>query len=164
MAHKKDDANAKRERTRAMIVATPMEMRRIAAMIVKKNALKPRKGALCIALSGELGSGKTTFVQGAGRSLGIARPLSSPTFVLMRAIALPRQKYGLSALYHFDWYRLAGEGGIKTLGWDEIIRNPHNAVFVEWADRAAKLFPAYTVWIEFAHANGKQRTIRIREK
>lgn len=90
------------------------------------------KGGQIICLSGDLGSGKTTFTQGLLKGLKIAGPYTSPTFVIMK-------KYK-NNIFHFDAYRV-GAKDILNLGWEEIIANKNNVVIVEWADRIKKIIP-----------------------
>src|SRR3972149_1991176 len=62
-----------------------------------------------LALKGELGSGKTTFVQGLAKGLGVKKRITSPTFILMREYAISHQPLAISYLYHVDLYRLEGD-------------------------------------------------------
>jgi len=91
-----------------------------------------RLGALCpdglvLLLTGDLGSGKTCFVQGLAAGLGVdkAEPVTSPTYALMN------QYHGRYALYHFDLYRLADADELDELGFDEIFSGP-GVKAVEW--------------------------------
>lgn len=79
----------------------------------------------CILLSGELGSGKTTFTQGLAKGLGITRTVSSPTFTIMKAYQ------GRLPLYHIDAYRL--EGLHQDLGFEELMEDDGVTV-IEWPD------------------------------
>jgi tRNA threonylcarbamoyladenosine biosynthesis protein TsaE len=81
-------------------------------------------------LSGDLGAGKTTFTQGLGRGLGIAAPINSPTFVLIREYA------GRLPLYHIDLYRLENPRAIANLGLNDYLAGDGVCV-VEWAERLA---------------------------
>ncbi len=90
----------------------------------------------CIALVGELGSGKTAFVRGLAVGLGVAdeRIVSSPTYVLVQEYA------GRIRLYHVDLYRLtAAEDELDNLGLDEMLSD--GVVVIEWADRAENALP-----------------------
>lgn len=125
----------------------------MAEQLAKKVKAKSRskgRGASVFALSGELGGGKTTFVQGFLRGLGIKRRAASPTFILMR-------RFG--NLHHLDAYRLKKPSELARLGFPEILRNPRNIVLVEWADRVRKLIPRNAIWIKFKH--GKKENERI---
>ena len=79
-------------------------------------------------LSGDLGAGKTTFTQGLGRGLGVAAPINSPTFVLIREYA------GRLPLYHIDLYRLGDAREVAALGLSDYLAGDGVCV-LEWAER-----------------------------
>src|SRR3989344_3335881 len=81
-----------------------------------------------VCLYGDLGSGKTTFVQGLAEGLGIKSRIISPTFIIMRSHEL---KNGM--FYHIDLYRIGSERDLEGLGIEEIINNKSNIVAIEWA-------------------------------
>ena len=113
-----------------------------------------------VALSGELGSGKTTFTQGFAEGLGITSRILSPTFILMRFYEL--EGWGRS-FYHIDLYRL--EAGIReemaNLGIFDIFGDPNNIVLIEWAEKAEGLLPENTVWVKFDRINENERKITV---
>jgi len=82
-----------------------------------------------IALSGKLGSGKTTLIQGIGQGLGITTPIKSPSFTLIH------EYQGFLPLYHFDLYRLISEEEIEHLGYEEYLFKKKGVVVIEWADK-----------------------------
>lgn len=90
-----------------------------------------------IALSGELGSGKTTFAQGFAEGLGIKDKVISPTFLIIRQYKIPSQK---NFFYHIDLYRLENVN-LRHSGLEEILSEPNNVVLIEWADKIAKDLP-----------------------
>ncbi len=104
------------------------------ALTLPKNAI--------LALHGELGSGKTTFVQGLAVGLGILEPIQSPTFVLLNLY---------EKLAHFDLYRLQNEGDFHNLGFDEYFEKI--MVAIEWPERIQKTLPPSTIHIYFYHEN-----------
>jgi len=90
---------------------------------------------LVVALSGNLGAGKTRFVQAAAEGLGISRnEVNSPTFVLIHEYA------GRMPVYHFDTYRLRDLDEFLELGADEYLHGD-GVCFVEWAERMAEALP-----------------------
>ena len=117
--------------------------------LAQEFAHKFKKGV--IALTGDLGAGKTTFVQGFAKGLGIKEKIISPTFVLIRQHKIPNSKY---ILYHVDLYRLENIDDLKMLGLDEILSNPNNIVLIEWAEKAKKLMPTNAIWIKFKDIDG----------
>lgn len=111
-----------------------------------------------IALTGNLGAGKTTFVQGFARGLGIKEKIISPTFVLIRQHKIPNS---LKTLFHIDLYRLENVLNISHLGLKEIIENPDNLVAIEWAEKIKKLLPKNITWISFENISETQRKVQV---
>ncbi|MDP2910450.1 MAG: tRNA (adenosine(37)-N6)-threonylcarbamoyltransferase complex ATPase subunit type 1 TsaE [bacterium] len=134
---------------------------KIARKIIKKE---PETNAFVIGLKGDLGGGKTTFVQGFARGLGIKEKILSPTFVIYKKFKilnykLPTINYKL--FYHFDCYRIKNSKEILGLGFKEIISNPQNIVVIEWADKIKKIMPKNTFWISFDFINESTRKITL---
>lgn len=110
------------------------------------------------ALIGELGTGKTTFVQGFAQGLNIKEKIISPTFVLIRQHQIPKSS---KILYHIDLYRLENTKDILYLGIKEILENPRNIVFIEWAEKIKNLLPKNTIEILFHLTKDDIRKITI---
>jgi tRNA threonylcarbamoyladenosine biosynthesis protein TsaE len=87
-----------------------------------------------VSLSGDLGAGKTTFVQGAAAALSVTEPVLSPTFTLVRTYA------GRIPVHHVDVYRLRAIQDVLDLGWDELLEGG-GVVLVEWGDVIESLLP-----------------------
>jgi len=123
----------------------------------KKVASNLKRGEV-FALSGELGSGKTTFVQGFAEGLRVSGRIISPTFILMR-------KYGAGDkdFYHIDLYRLEGniENEVVNLGLSDVWEKPENIVVIEWAEKIKKMVPKSARWIKFENLGGDRRKIII---
>ena len=85
---------------------------------------------LLVAISGELGAGKTTLVQAICRGYGVTEDVTSPTFALVHEYSAPR-----SVVHHLDLYRLDNPGQLDALAWDEIVNGP-GIVLIEWPERA----------------------------
>lgn len=108
-------------------------------------------------LSGDLGSGKTTLIQGLGLGLGIADPISSPTFTLVN-----EYPEGRVPLYHIDLYRLDGEEVTDLYleaYWDEQETAP-GIVAIEWAERLANL-PPQALYLALTYADNGGRTVTL---
>lgn len=113
-----------------------------------------KKNAAIFALIGDLGAGKTTFIQGFLNGLNIRQRAVSPTFVLMR-------RFG--NVYHLDAYRIKKTSEFEKLGIEDIFKNPENIVFIEWADRIRQLIPRDAVWIKFNYGEREsERLIEIK--
>lgn len=136
------------------------------------------RGSLVIALYGDLGSGKTTFVQGIAKGLGIKRRIISPTFIIVRTYELKNQKSilrqtqdknqnynskfkNLELFYHIDLYRIESVEQIEALGLDEVLKYPENIVVIEWAEKMGDLLPKERWDIRFDHLEGDRRRIVI---
>lgn len=103
--------------------------------IIAQNLAKKFQNGV-IALFGELGAGKTTFVQGFAKGLGIKEKIISPTFVLIRQHPIPESN---KTLYHIDLYRLDSSESLKSIGLEEILSDEKNLVLIEWAEKLKKL-------------------------
>ena len=120
-----------------------------------------------LALSGDLGGGKTTFVKGLAQALGIAEPVTSPTFLLQRILSIPpragsKNKFPWGQeFHHFDVYRLRNEQELLDLGWEELIASQQGIIVLEWADKVKKIMPARTIWIKFEFTGQNSRKIEI---
>jgi tRNA threonylcarbamoyladenosine biosynthesis protein TsaE len=114
------------------------------------NAVSKLKGGEIFALTGPLGSGKTTFVKAVGKKLKIKRHITSPTFTLMNsfAVKLPANKKQVF-IFHLDLYRTKNYKEVKALGITEFWGNPNTVTFIEWADKIKKYLPKKTFFIKF---------------
>lgn len=135
------------------------ETQKMAREIIDQLIRKETSGALVLALEGELGAGKTTFVQGLAKALKIKEKVLSPTFVIMRKFAMDNLRF--KNFYHFDCYRLEGENDLDELGFAEIINNKENLVAIEWAGKIKSNLPKDAVWIYFEHGGEDERKIKI---
>lgn len=123
---------------------------------VAEKIAKETKGHI-FALSGELGAGKTVFVQGFAKGLRIKDKIISPTFVLIRQHKVPDTK---KTLNHIDLYRLENINDLKSLGLSEILANPNNITLIEWAEKAKGILPKETTRIDIKK-DGNKRLITI---
>jgi tRNA threonylcarbamoyladenosine biosynthesis protein TsaE len=104
-----------------------------------------------------LGSGKTTFVQGLAKGLGIKDKILSPTFVLMKNYKIPSTN---KQFYHIDCYRIKQAQDLSALGLEKLFLNPQNIIAIEWAERIKKILPEDTIVLNFKFKNQEQREIR----
>ena len=125
------------------------------SLSAKIRRLKKSERAI-INLVGDLGSGKTTFIKGFARGLGIKSKIISPTFLIIRKLDIRRSKIR-KTLYHIDAYRVAPKD-IMKIGFDDIINGPDNIVLIEWGDRLKRILPKQTIKISLSY--GKKENIR----
>ena len=111
-----------------------------------------------LALHGDLGAGKTTFVQGLARGLGIQESVTSPTFAIL---ALHRDAAGGKTLVHVDAYRIDGGRALEDLMIDDFLVPPW-WVAIEWPEKVADWLPADALHLELGHAPGQRHTLRLR--
>ncbi len=110
-----------------------------------------------VAITGELGAGKTVFVRGICTALGATLPVSSPTFTFVHEY--PARE---CTVYHFDFYRLKNPAELAEIGFAEYLADPRAVCLIEWADRVAEFLPPdhYTV-VMTTGAEPRVRTIEI---
>lgn len=114
-----------------------------------------------VLLTGPLGAGKTTFVQGVAKSLGIISRIISPTFVFIRSHNGNLKKEKVT-LYHVDLYRVKKESEIKNLGLEEILEDPSSIVFIEWGKRTNTIFYNWEINFDIKDS-GRKITIKKNE-
>jgi tRNA threonylcarbamoyladenosine biosynthesis protein TsaE len=107
-----------------------------------------------VALTGELGAGKTVFVQGLARALGVGTAATSPTFVLVN------EYRGRVPVHHVDAYRTTSLAELMDLGIEEMMDGDGITV-IEWAERVEPLLPARAVRVRIAGVGDEPRTIVV---
>ena len=131
----------------------PEDTWRIAERLV---SLVNKKGI--IALHGDLGAGKTCFVQGMSRALGIGIPISSPTYTLID------EYEGENPLYHIDLYRLSNSIEVLGIGLEEYFEKD-GLIAIEWAERGEDLLPEDSIHVHISKDDKfKRRTIEVYKK
>jgi len=119
------------------------------------NLISQKIKSKIFCLYGDLGSGKTTFIQGLAKGLGIKKRVISPTFVFMK-------QYG-SHFYHVDLYRINKVGEAKGLGLEEIFNEPKAIIAIEWAEKIKKILPKKKEDIYFDYVSENQRKITFKK-
>lgn len=148
---KKEDTSISRGRFKVNIFTTTSraQTQRLGRGIGLK--LKP-KTAVC--LVGELGTGKTTLIQGIAKGLGIEEPITSPSFKLIS------EYKGRIPLYHFDLWRLSGLKDLEDLGYREYFFGD-GIVVIEWAEKAREIWPDQRIEIYLEYKGRRNRRIRL---
>lgn len=169
--------------TEKIITNNPKNTQRIAAKLAKQILQQEPGGkAIVLALRGNLGAGKTTFLQGFARGLGIKEKVLSPTFVLMRKFQIPNYKSRASSkcpnsklalrfkiqdarykfFYHIDCYRLKSKKDLETLGFKKINSNPENIIAIEWPEKISKILQSKFLEIKFIYLKDNKRKLAIK--
>lgn len=117
---------------------------------------KTLKAGDVIALHGDLGAGKTVFVKGIARGLGVAGLVTSPTFTILR------EYEGRMPLYHFDVYRIMDPDEMADTGYFEVIGG-EGVVVIEWAEKIADLLPPGSIDVTIEKAGKSGRKIALKE-
>ncbi len=117
--------------------------------------------AALVTLSGDLGAGKTTFTQALARELGVAVPVQSPTYVLMRSYDIAHGRF--TRLVHIDTYRLNNESEFLALEPQRFFEDPHALVVIEWPERVIMALPVPNISLTFSteHTNHDERMVEL---
>ena len=123
-----------------------------------------------LCLYGNLGSGKTTFVQGLAEGLEIEKRIFSPTFIIVRQYKIKtphfakasRGKQNSNFFYHIDLYRIQSKQDLLGVGIDEILKDEKNIVCIEWAEKLSDLIPQKRIDIKFKYLDNDKREIDIK--
>lgn len=145
------------------ITSRSVQKTRAIAGSILRGSLKETREPVILALRGELGSGKTTFVQGLARELGLDEKIQSPTFILMKLYQLPRRVKNFKHFIHIDAYRLQNISETRHLNLKSLLQDRDAVVVIEWAERIKKLVPKEALWIHFKHGKRTcERVIQVR--
>lgn len=140
-------------RTLEFFSRSPEQTRRLG---VRLGSLLQTSDLIC--LSGDLGAGKTTLVQGIAQGWGSLDGVSSPTFVLVNEYRRPDGRH----LYHLDAYRLANWLEAEDLDIDRMLET--GPVVIEWPERIKEALPANCLWIDLSWVADEQREMRFSGK
>ncbi len=111
-------------------------------------------GGEIIALTGDLGAGKTVLVKGIALGLGIADVITSPTFVLVKSYA------GRLPLHHMDFYRLDSPRDLDTIGFDDYLESG-GVLAIEWAEKFPDRIPHPRIWITISWNGEDERFLTV---
>lgn len=129
---------------------------KLASSILKS---KPEKRSKIVSLEGDLGAGKTTFVQGFLRGAGYKGRITSPTFIIWKRFGIKNPKY--KNIYHVDAYRIKNARDLDVLGFKELLRDPQNIFVIEWAGNIKSIL-GKSIRVKFFHGKDEsERKIKI---
>ena len=114
---------------------------------------KLRRGDV-VAMYGDLGAGKTAFVRGMAKGLGIKDMVSSPTFTIVN------EHLGEIPLFHFDMYRLSGSDELFEIGWEDYLERG-GICAVEWSENVSDTFEPDTITVDIKKLSDSEREITI---
>jgi tRNA threonylcarbamoyladenosine biosynthesis protein TsaE len=120
--------------------------------------------AKIVALSGDLGAGKTTLTQEIAKHLGIKEKIVSPTFVIMKIYDInPKSNYSsrFKRLIHIDAYRLDSHEELLKIGWGEIEKDKDNIIIIEWPERVSKYIPKLSLSVSLSHIDDENRYLEF---
>lgn len=125
---------------------TATDMSLAAKEILNQVQQRPTNGAVVIALSGDLGAGKTTLVQALAAHLGVVETVTSPTYVVMKTYAVgevagAKMAKPFSHLVHIDAYRIEDIDEMRVLKFPELLSQKDTMICIEWPEHIASLIP-----------------------
>ncbi len=128
-----------------------------------ENFAKSLKGGEVLCLYGDLGYGKTTFIQGLAKGLGITSKIISPTFIIMRSyrVRSKNQEAGIRKFYHVDLYRINSEQEIFDIGLLDLVNDSGNIVAIEWSEKMGNLLTQKRIDIKLEYLDEDKRKITI---
>ncbi len=151
--------------------------------IIKQRMIDGKNtNATVIALSGDLGAGKTTFTKSLAKSFDIKDVLTSPTFVILKRYtpepeyvsgrvddavrvlqsqSRPQSQMLIENFIHIDAYRLKNEDELRRLSFDSLYQNNKNLICIEWPEMVAGLIPTDAIWIKLEHQEGEGRKVTV---
>lgn len=138
------------------ITHSPEQTRQLAAVL---GRMVPRGSV--VLLSGEIGAGKTTFVQGFTRPLRTGSQVQSPTFTIVAEHRGTDSDGQRIRLYHIDLYRLEGDGDLATVGLDEYLDDPDAVSLIEWPERGRAYLPEEYLLVELTPVADQKRSLRL---
>ena len=144
-----------------IITKNPEKTKEFAKVLLKEwlEINKAKNSNWLICLSGDLGGGKTVFVQGLAEELGVKEIVNSPTFLIMKKYNSFKETNKKYNLYHFDCYRISSYKEILDLGWEEIISGENNIIAIEWPGEIEEILPKKRLNLKFEFIDENTRKI-----
>lgn len=144
-----------------LTASSPEETQKFGEKFARELFCFKTRRAIVLSLEGELGGGKTTFLKGLAKGMGISEVVKSPSFVIMKKYRIEKKKFKKSFFYHLDCYRIQKANEILDIGWEKIIRNSLNIVAVEWGDQIKKIMPKDYIKMKFEFTGKSKRKIQL---
>lgn len=115
--------------------------------LAKKFASRIKKREV-VGFTGDLGTGKTTFIKALLKELGVNGKIVSPTFVIAKSFSLTKNK-SITKIHHIDAYRIDCKKDIIGTGIEDILKDKTAISVIEWAENIKEILPQRTIWIRF---------------
>src|ERR1035437_3238762 len=131
--------------------------------VIAEHFAKTLNRGVFLAFYGDLGAGKTTFIQGLAKGLGIEKRIISPTFIIARTYDLrfKSKETQPKTFYHIDLYRTQSKHDLLGVGLDQIIQDENNIVALEWAQKLGEMLPKKRIDVHMEYLGEDQREIII---
>lgn len=144
-------------------IFAPAELIGVTAKIITQAAaLRVPGQAVVIALSGDLGAGKTTLVQYLAKALGVTQTVQSPTFVIMKSYETSHEEF--KRLIHMDAYRIKDLSELGPLRFTELLATPQSLFCIEWAEKIHQALPARLLLIQLEIGPNESRLISVTKR
>lgn len=139
-------------------ITSPTDFVKVVDFLLEKPIAENEN--IVVTLQGDLGAGKTTFVQQLAEQLHITEPVVSPTFGIMKGYEIEGNDY-FDTLVHIDAYRIEDISEAGPLRFEEIFTQPRTLVCIEWPERVAAILPSNSVAIKIEIESGEERTVTV---
>ncbi|NCU28927.1 MAG: tRNA (adenosine(37)-N6)-threonylcarbamoyltransferase complex ATPase subunit type 1 TsaE [Candidatus Moranbacteria bacterium] len=136
------------------------DVNKVAKEILLKVSKIKTDRARIIAMSGDLGAGKTTLTQEISKELGIKNSVVSPTFVIMKIYKINSKNEAfkeIKNLVHIDAYRLDGSKELEKIGWKNLYKNKENLIIIEWPENVKDCLDSKTYYVYLKHVDEETR-------
>ena len=140
-----------------------LETKKLGEKLAREVLRSSKKKDRILSLEGDLGGGKTSFLQGFAKGLGIKERVLSPTFVIVRKFKIPSKRSQVKNFYHIDCYRIKKAKEILDLDFERITSDSKNIVAIEWADKIKKILPKDRISLKFELINKEKRKIILKK-
>jgi tRNA threonylcarbamoyladenosine biosynthesis protein TsaE len=137
------------------IAKTELDLDPIARTLLDELTTSPQSNIL--ALTGNLGAGKTALTKAIARMLGVTQTVTSPTFVIVQSYPIPHHD-SFSILTHIDAYRIEDENELSVLGWENFSTDPKRLIVLEWPERIPNLIPSHALRVHIDIGSDNERT------
>lgn len=134
-------------------------MAEMARALIDHVSKQKNPNATTIALSGDLGAGKTTLAKEIALAIGVVEHVSSPTFVIMKIYPIDTDICEFKKLIHIDAYRLQSSKELFQLGWEDIGADKNNLIIVEWPEYVPECISDDALWVKLSHIDEHSREI-----